>query len=302
MLTRVISAKDTPLNYRGVQYALGDIIDFVDDADLLGRMVAAGQVTVSNQQRVTDDVKIDVGMVPISLASTNLTGKYYSMANADRAVFVCQYGPLVTTGTVKLEVFQASDVIGTSAALVVGASAITNATEITHVAAVKQITLSTFLATVTITITAYKKNSSTVAPGYPLVYTAHATTTTIASRQFSIAGTDTQDAVELLSCLNDPTYGTPGIYWTSSAGVVIGQAVDDMTTFTITCSADNASDVRTEPQGQLIVEVDTLRAPLGWVAAKVTTTATVLCAVMLIRHGSKFSPNAQQTDILTVSV
>ena len=40
-----------------------------------------------------------------------------------------------------------------------------------------------------------------------LTFTAHGTTTTAANREFSIAGTDTQDAGELVTCLNDATYG-----------------------------------------------------------------------------------------------
>ena len=38
-------------------------------------------------------------------------------------------------------------------------------------------------------------------------YTAHATTTTIANREFSIAGTDVQDMQELATVLDDATYG-----------------------------------------------------------------------------------------------
>jgi len=38
-------------------------------------------------------------------------------------------------------------------------------------------------------------------------YTAHATTTTVANREFSIAGTDAADMTELATVLNDATYG-----------------------------------------------------------------------------------------------
>jgi hypothetical protein len=40
-----------------------------------------------------------------------------------------------------------------------------------------------------------------------LTFTAHSSTTTAANREFSIAGTDTQDGTELVTCLNDATYG-----------------------------------------------------------------------------------------------
>jgi len=53
-----------------------------------------------------------------------------------------------------------------------------------------------------------------------LTFTGHTDTTTVALRQFSIAGTDTADAVELAVCINDATYGVPGVTATSALGVV----------------------------------------------------------------------------------
>jgi len=57
-----------------------------------------------------------------------------------------------------------------------------------------------------------------------LTFTAHTSTTTAANREFSIAGTDTQDATELVTVLNDATYGiAPYVATQSSAGEVIIQ-------------------------------------------------------------------------------
>ena len=56
-----------------------------------------------------------------------------------------------------------------------------------------------------------------------LTFTAHGTTTTAANREFSIAGTDTQDAGELVTCLNDATYGVPGV--TSTLGAATGEVL-----------------------------------------------------------------------------
>jgi hypothetical protein len=254
---------------------------------------------MGTKQRVIDDIKIDNALAPISLVSTNATSPYFNMARTERACFVCTYAQLATTGTVKLEVFRAADIIGTSTVLIATATQTTGATEITHLAAIKKITLATFIATATITVVAYYNNAAF----YSLTYTAHATTTTIASRQFSIAGADTADAVEFCKCANDASYGTPGIYWFNTAGAITGQALDENITFTITCSVDDGTDTRVVPQGYLIVEVDktTVSSALNWVAAKVTTTATVVCGVTLLRH-MRYSPNVQQSDMVPVSV
>jgi hypothetical protein len=44
-----------------------------------------------------------------------------------------------------------------------------------------------------------------------LDFTAHTNTTTKSTKTFSIAGTDAQDAAEFVSCVNDATYGAPGV-------------------------------------------------------------------------------------------
>ena len=255
---------------------------------------------MGTKQRVIDDVKFDCALVPTQLAATNATGPYFSTARMERACFVCTYGPMGTTATVKLEVFGASDYIGTGTTLIAGATATTNATEITHIAAMKKITLATFIATATITVTPYYNK----VVGTAVTFTAHATVTTKSLRQFSISGADTADAVEFCACANDATYGTPGIYWYNTAGAITGQAIDDYTTFTITCSVDDATDTRIVPQGFLIVEVDkaSVLATLPYIAAKVTTVVgTIVCACVLVRHG-RYSPNVQQSDIAPVSV
>lgn len=69
------------------------------------------------------------------------------------------------------------------------------------------LTLATVLAGETVTING-------------LTFTAHADTTTPADREFDISGTDTQDAAELVTCINDPTYGVPGVVASSALGVI----------------------------------------------------------------------------------
>lgn len=50
-----------------------------------------------------------------------------------------------------------------------------------------------------------------------LTFTAHATTTTVANREFSISGTDSADATALATCINDTTYGVPNVNATVSS-------------------------------------------------------------------------------------
>lgn len=83
-----------------------------------------------------------------------------------------------------------------------------------------------------------------------ITFTAHATTTTVASRQFSIAGTDIQDAAGLVTCINDATYGVSGVTASSSTRDVHLQAVNPIT-FTLTSSNSTRLPVRVAPKNGL---------------------------------------------------
>ena len=57
-------------------------------------------------------------------------------------------------------------------------------------------------------------------------YTAHASTTNVSNRQFSISGTDAQDAAEFVTCITDATYGHPTITASAASNVVTLNAVN----------------------------------------------------------------------------
>ena len=60
-----------------------------------------------------------------------------------------------------------------------------------------------------------------------VTFTAHASTTTVANREFSIGGTDTQDATELAVVLNDATFGIV-VQTASASAAVVTVVMDDL--------------------------------------------------------------------------
>jgi hypothetical protein len=251
--------------------------------------------------RLLDQVKVDCAVAPQSLASTASTiAMYYPMKNWQRALAVGNHGPIATTGTVNMEVYQAKDMIGTTSTLIAGATTTTLGTT-TKRGAIVSVTLATFLAAGTITITPYIDGTAQTS----YVFTAHATTTTLATRNFSIVGTDTADALELLTCINDATYGVPGCFAIQAAGVVTLYPTDDKTTFHIASVVDDGTSLKIVPQGTLLIEVD--RSAITWasgfthIGVKMTTAAgTILCGATLVRIG-RWSPT-QQCDTAKVAV
>ncbi|MQB00194.1 MAG: hypothetical protein GEU78_07870 [Actinobacteria bacterium] len=85
----------------------------------------------------------------------------------------------------------------------------------------------------------------TVAAGETIVingvtFTAHASTTTAADREFDISGTDTEDAGELVSLINDGTFGVDGVTATDNSDGTIRLDVDDKCDGAITAPTGTA--------------------------------------------------------------
>jgi hypothetical protein len=53
-----------------------------------------------------------------------------------------------------------------------------------------------------------------------IVFTAHGTVTTKSTRTFSISGSDSADADELVACINDPIYGIRGMNAVNVSGTI----------------------------------------------------------------------------------
>lgn len=222
--------------------------------------------------KMYEDFKIDIGLPPTSLATTNATGAYFSLAEFRRAIGILQIANMVAGGSAKLEIFQATNAAAGSAKLITGATATiaanTNVTSLT-------IALNNMLNTQTITING-------------LVFTAHTDTTVLASRQFSIAGDDAADGTLLASCINDPVYGCPGLTATGTSTLTLVST--DPGAVAITASSAAGSVTLATVRGQAYVEVDALTLESGFdhIACKVTTgAATVICGAVLLRGGSR---------------
>jgi len=223
--------------------------------------------------KIFEEKKIDIGLPPVSMASTNDTGEYFCLADYRKAIAILQVGPMAITKTALLEVYQATNAAGGSAALLAGATA--------------TITANVLVGSMTLAL-ATTLNTHTVVIN-DLTFTAHTDTTTLATRTFSISGDDTADAVALALCINDATYGVPGV----TAAAVTG-------TITLTSTIPGAKTI-SAAQGvgatitcatlfaEAYVEVDALSLTdtFTHIACKVTTDATILVGATLLRGGQK---------------
>lgn len=219
-------------------------------------------------QRITEATKLDIGVAPVSLASTSKTGPYYLARDFRRVLGILTAAAMAVTKTAKIEMFEAKDAAGTGAQLITGATATIAAN--TKVAELT-IALATVLAGETVTING-------------LVFTAHATVTTPANREFSISGTDTADGDELTTLIADETYGVPGVTAVNATGTLT-LTVDDPGATTITASSGDSTFTIATVEAEAYVELDhfDLSDLYSHVACKVTTDATIVVGATLLR-------------------
>lgn len=221
--------------------------------------------------RKYENAKIDIGLVAKALNNTNITGKYHPLGEFRSVLAVLSGGPMAVDKTTKIELFEAKNAAAGSAQAVSGSATITANTLVTELT----ITLATVLNGETIVING-------------LTFTAHTNTTTVADREFDISGNDTADAAALVVCINDPTYGVPGVTATNAAAVItLVSTVPGATLLTVTSSDATFTIATTKAQAYVDFEGLALTALFTHVAVKVTTTANTVIAVVLIRYDSR---------------
>lgn len=214
--------------------------------------------------------KIDLALVGQVVNNTNVVGKYLPMKDYTKAMAILQVGALAASKVVTLEIFEGKTAAGTSGGLIAGATATIAANVLVSKATVALVTV---LNTHTITING-------------LVFTAHTNTTTLATRTFSISGDDTADAVELASCINDATYGVPGITAVAATGTITLTSTEPgETLITLAETGSTMTLATTEAQAYVEIENFDLSATFDHIAAKVTSTANGIISVVLLREG-----------------
>lgn len=227
--------------------------------------------------------KFDLGLAPQVINNSNATGRYYSVAMVRRLLAILSVGAMAATKTVKIELLQAKDGSGTDAKGIPTTAA---------QAATAQITANTNVTEATLTLATVTNGQIVKING--LTFTAHTDTTAVASRQFAISGDDTADAAELVKCINDGTYGVPGIVATSAAGVVtLKSKSPGEKLITITDAAGTITPATTQAQAFVELDVGNLDNANGfeYVAVKVTSTANGSVNALLVGGDGRFEPD-----------
>jgi len=220
-----------------------------------------------------EDSKINVGLIPQSLASTNKTGRYYSLAEFRSALAIVNIGNIAAGGSVALQIMEAKNEAASGAQDLTGKLATVAAN-----VKVKELTITCVggVADDTLVITV---------GGTAYTFTGKAAEN-LDAQEWDASGDDTADAASIVACVNYTLAGK--ITASNVAGVVTLVADDGHYIEAIAETGSFTTFATTSAIAYVWIEGLDLTALYGWIACKVTTaSATSICGAVLIRGKSR---------------
>ena len=227
---------------------------------------------------VAEKVKIANAMLPVSVNDASTTHKYFPMNSYHRVAFhvIGCAASIADARTMILQTMQATNAAGT------GAKVITNN------AATATVPVKVIAANVTL-LDAVVGSVITI---NGLTFTG-AAATDATKREFAAGGNDAADVLALVSCINDATYGVPGVTAADGAGNSIDLTVDEPGETTITISDESAVFTPIATALEAIVEVDASNLDIAGgfdhIVCLVTTNSAMTCSNTAI-FDPRYSP------------
>jgi len=225
--------------------------------------------------RSYENIKMDMGLVPQELASTNATGKYFNMKEFRSALAVLTVGNITAGGSAALQIMEAkTEAAGDAQALTSRLATIAANVKVAKLT----ITLAGGTTGDTITI---------VINGVSKTYTG-AGSADVANGVWADGGDDSADAASLLLCMNHATNGLVGVTATVNAAVITLVADDGYYIDSVAETGSFTTFLTTEAVGYVWFDGLNLTADYTWIACKVTTASnTGICGVTLLRGKSR---------------
>lgn len=228
--------------------------------------------------KLNEKLKVDVGLEPISLATTAGTGDYYSLDGYKRALFYVITAAMAAGKTVIVQVMEATSNIGA------GAQALTSAvaTIAANTLATKGLfTPSTVVDTDHVTVAIYDESGTLVSTQ---IYTAEDTTPVAADGEYATGANDTAAMVNMGAVVNllqaDYLYAVP-------SGATLILHVREPGKYTMTLTGHTTTMVASTLEAACYVEVDVMQltATYTHVAVRATTDDTIIVGGTLLREG-----------------
>jgi len=224
-------------------------------------------------EREYEKIKLDVGLLPQSLASTSGTGPYFSLAEFRSALAILNVGNITAAGSVALQILEAkTEAAGSSQDLTGKLSTIAANVKVKSLS----ITCVDGAAEDTLVITV---------GGVAYTFTGKVAEDTDA-QEFKADGDDSADAASIVNCVNATLAGK--ITASAALGVVTLVADDGYYIEAIAETGAFTTFATLSALAYVWLEGLDLTALYSWIACKVTTASnTGICSAILIRGKSR---------------
>ena len=181
---------------------------------------------------IREGVKLDVAVKPyVGSEGATYTGEYFRMDTFAKARFTGIVRGQLTAATCTMAVYEAKDATGDTPLILGAAVTFTQGSKVSMATCL----CNTVSVADTVILTPYYFNGEgTLTAGTAVTFTA-AAATSVANREF-INTNDTAAGAALAECINDDTYGVPGLLASASTGTV-----------TITCTEPGGGDRQVLP-------------------------------------------------------
>ena len=215
--------------------------------------------------KLYESLKVDCALAPQAINNTNVTGRYFSMKDVKRALFIFNSAVFAATKTAKIEVLEATDVDGTGAAAIASASA--------------TITANTYASEVTVALASVANTDIVTVNGISFTKAA---ALDASAREFNTAA-------NLVTCIEDETYGVSDVKGSVNGTTVTLYPNSGKTYLTVTKTEVSGTITIATTKATAHVEVENMSLSFGndHVACKVTCTDSTgnnLNSVTLLRE------------------
>jgi len=165
---------------------------------------------------IAESTKFDTAL-QAQTGQTSLTGEWFSMEKYAKALFLLTVQGQLTGASLDFKVYEAKDATGTDESQLGATISMAQGIKLGSA----KITVDAGNSTIgdTLKITPYTFVNGVMTTGTELTFTA-AAAESLSDREWDQSGTATQEATSLAACINDATYGVPGVLATASSTVV----------------------------------------------------------------------------------
>jgi len=164
---------------------------------------------------IQEATKVDCAVYP-QVGATSITGEWFNMTKYAKALFIAQVWGQHNADSLTFSVYEATDATGSDESILGAAITMAQGINLTMCT----ITFASIDVDDTIIITPSTfDGQGALSAGTALTFTAKASET-LTSRYFNQASTDAATATSFAACVNDATYGIPGVLASATDAVV----------------------------------------------------------------------------------